>query len=112
MPFTIENLFSAWLKGTEDEVVQRVNNRLEHMTNLEMETAEELQIANYGIGGHYDPHFDFARKEETKAFSDLGTGNRIATVLFYVSNTPPPIAVYSKLISDDSTRNGWRYSIH
>ncbi|GMR44194.1 hypothetical protein PMAYCL1PPCAC_14389, partial [Pristionchus mayeri] len=55
------------------------------MTNLEMETAEELQIANYGIGGHYDPHFDHARKEETKAFEDLGTGNRIATVLFYMS---------------------------
>jgi prolyl 4-hydroxylase len=42
-------------------------------------------LANYGIGGHYDPHFDFARKEETKAFSDLGTGNRIATVLFYMT---------------------------
>jgi prolyl 4-hydroxylase len=76
---------SAWLKGTEDAVVERINKRLEQMTNLEMETAEELQIANYGIGGHYDPHFDFARKEETKAFSDLGTGNRIATVLFYMS---------------------------
>uniref|UniRef100_A0AC34GPH6 Procollagen-proline 4-dioxygenase n=1 Tax=Panagrolaimus sp. ES5 TaxID=591445 RepID=A0AC34GPH6_9BILA len=76
---------SAWLKATEDEVVERVNKRLEQMTNLEMETAEELQIANYGIGGHYDPHFDFARKEETKAFSDLGTGNRIATVLFYMT---------------------------
>jgi len=23
------------------------------MTNLELETAEELQVANYGIGGHY-----------------------------------------------------------
>ena len=43
--------FSAWLKGTEDEVVERINKRLEPMTNLEMETAEELQIANYGIGG-------------------------------------------------------------
>ncbi|CAD5215722.1 unnamed protein product [Bursaphelenchus okinawaensis] len=76
---------SSWLKGREHEVVERVNKRIDLMTNLEQETAEELQIANYGIGGHYDPHFDFARKEETKAFSDLGTGNRIATVLFYMT---------------------------
>lgn len=75
---------SAWLREEEGKVVETVNRRLDLMTNLEMQTAEELQIANYGIGGHYDPHFDFARKEETKAFSDLGTGNRIATVLFYV----------------------------
>ena len=26
-----------------------------------MATAEELQISNYGVGGHYEPHFDFAR---------------------------------------------------
>ena len=26
-----------------------------------MDTAEELQVVNYGIGGHYEPHFDFAR---------------------------------------------------
>lgn len=37
-----------------------------------------------GIGGHYEPHYDFARKEEINAFKSLGTGNRIATVLFYV----------------------------
>lgn len=30
------------------------------MTNLDLETAEELQVSNYGIGGHYDPHFDFS----------------------------------------------------
>lgn len=52
---------SAWLKGEEHEVVDTINRRMELMTNLDMETAEELQIANYGIGGHYDPHYDFAR---------------------------------------------------
>ena len=52
-----------------------------------METSEELQVSNYGIGGHYEPHFDFARREEKNAFTSLGTGNRIATWLFYVSET-------------------------
>uniref|UniRef100_A0A1I7Y5P8 procollagen-proline 4-dioxygenase n=1 Tax=Steinernema glaseri TaxID=37863 RepID=A0A1I7Y5P8_9BILA len=76
---------SAWLKGYDHPVVDRINRRIDLMTNLNQETAEDLQIANYGIGGHYDPHFDFARKEETNAFKNLGTGNRIATVLFYMS---------------------------
>ncbi|KAH7729639.1 Prolyl 4-hydroxylase alpha-1 subunit precursor [Aphelenchoides avenae] len=76
---------SAWLKEYEHPVVARVNARIADMTNLNQETSEDLQVANYGIGGHYDPHFDFARKEEKNAFKKLGTGNRIATVLFYMS---------------------------
>ena len=51
-----------------------------------MSTAEELQVVNYGIGGHYEPHYDFARKREKNAFSSLGTGNRIATWLNYMSD--------------------------
>ncbi|CAJ0570910.1 unnamed protein product, partial [Mesorhabditis spiculigera] len=76
---------SAWLKEHEHEVVARVNRRIGDMTNLNQDTSEDLQIANYGLGGHYDPHYDFARKEEKNAFKSLGTGNRIATVLFYMS---------------------------
>lgn len=76
---------SAWLRDIEHEYVERISRRVEDMTGLTTATAEELQVVNYGIGGHYEPHFDFARKEEKNAFKSLGTGNRIATVLFYVS---------------------------
>lgn len=52
---------SAWLKEHEDAVVANVAKRVEVMTGLTTETAEELQVVNYGVGGHYDPHYDFAR---------------------------------------------------
>ncbi|CAG5124209.1 unnamed protein product [Candidula unifasciata] len=77
---------SAWLNGKDHPVVERLNDRMSAITGLEMSTAEELQIANYGLGGHYEPHYDFARREEKDAFKSLGTGNRIATFLNYMSD--------------------------
>ncbi|CAG9863081.1 unnamed protein product [Phyllotreta striolata] len=78
---------SAWLKEHEHKHIADISQRVEDMTGLSMKTAEELQVVNYGIGGHYEPHFDFARRDEMKnAFQTLGTGNRIATVLFYMSD--------------------------
>ncbi|XP_032454381.1 prolyl 4-hydroxylase subunit alpha-1 isoform X2 [Nasonia vitripennis] len=77
---------SAWLQEHEHKHVRAVSQRVEHMTSMSIETAEELQVVNYGIGGHYEPHFDFARREEKNAFKSLGTGNRIATVLYYMSD--------------------------
>uniref|UniRef100_A0A8C9CDU5 Prolyl 4-hydroxylase subunit alpha-1 n=1 Tax=Phocoena sinus TaxID=42100 RepID=A0A8C9CDU5_PHOSS len=74
---------SAWLSGYENPVVSRINMRIQDLTGLDVSTAEELQVANYGVGGQYEPHFDFARKDEPDAFKELGTGNRIATWLFY-----------------------------
>ncbi|XP_059215556.1 prolyl 4-hydroxylase subunit alpha-1b isoform X3 [Centropristis striata] len=77
---------SAWLTGYEDPMIDIINQRIEDLTGLEMDTAEELQVANYGVGGQYEPHFDFGRKDEPDAFKELGTGNRIATWLFYMSD--------------------------
>ncbi|XP_071808106.1 prolyl 4-hydroxylase subunit alpha-1-like isoform X1 [Asterias amurensis] len=79
---------SAWLREELDPVVSVIRQRVSDYSGLELKTAEELQVVNYGIGGHYEPHFDFARKEETNAFKELGTGNRIATMLFYMSDVP------------------------
>ncbi|VDO89613.1 unnamed protein product [Heligmosomoides polygyrus] len=69
-------------RGWEHEVVDRINKRIDMMTNLNQDTAEELQVQNYGVGGHYDPHFDHARKEETESFKSLGTGNRMTEPLY------------------------------
>lgn len=92
---------SAWLKDEDHQVVETVGRRLRDMTGLNMDTAEELQVVNYGIGGHYEPHFDFARKDEINSFKNLGTGNRIATVLFYVKN--PILRITEILIPFSST---------
>lgn len=54
------------------------------MTGLTQETAEPLQVQNYGIGGHYAPHFDHRIKRD-KPFGP--PGNRIATVLLYVGKS-------------------------
>lgn len=76
---------TAWLKDEDHEVIQKISNRIGDMTGLSMETAEQLQIGNYGIGGHYEPHIDHSADDVIDLFDDIGAGNRIATVLFYVS---------------------------
>ncbi|XP_051959937.1 prolyl 4-hydroxylase subunit alpha-2 isoform X1 [Xyrauchen texanus] len=77
---------SAWLEGEDDPVIVRVNQRIEDITGLTVDTAELLQVANYGVGGQYEPHYDFSRKDEPDAFKSLGTGNRVATFLNYMSD--------------------------
>jgi prolyl 4-hydroxylase len=76
---------TAWLKEEEHPHVAVIYKRTNQITGLNMKTSEELQVSNYGLGGHYEPHYDFARREEKNAFASLGTGNRIATWLIYES---------------------------
>lgn len=74
---------SAWLDRSKYDVVQTIGRRIEDMTGLTVSTAEPFQVANYGIGGHYEPHLDcFGR---IRQYEHFGLSDRIATVLFYVS---------------------------
>nr|XP_046233320.1 prolyl 4-hydroxylase subunit alpha-1-like isoform X8 [Scatophagus argus] len=59
---------SAWLGAFEHPVVDKINQRIEDITGLDITTAEDLQ------------------KDEPDAFEELGTGNRIATWLLYMSD--------------------------
>ena len=77
------------MREEEHEHVANVYKKTHQITGLNMETSEELQVSNYGIGGHYEPHFDFARREEKNAFASLGTGMeyvvKIMKLIFSIS---------------------------
>lgn len=77
---------SCWLNEGHDELIGRVNRRMTALTGLNLETAEDFQVQNYGLAGQYDPHFDFSRDLENSSLGQLGTGNRIATVLLYFTD--------------------------
>uniref|UniRef100_A0A8C2E256 Prolyl 4-hydroxylase subunit alpha-1 n=1 Tax=Cyprinus carpio TaxID=7962 RepID=A0A8C2E256_CYPCA len=64
----------------------RLKRATVHDPNTGKLTTAHYRVANYGVGGQYEPHFDFGRKDEPDAFKELGTGNRIATWLFYMSD--------------------------
>nr|CAH0108384.1 unnamed protein product [Daphnia galeata] len=75
---------AAFLQNNEHEHIFKMTRRVGDITGLDMATAEDLQVCNYGIGGHYEPHYDYARKGEVQ--KDFGWGNRIATWLYYMSD--------------------------
>ncbi|KAF2899667.1 hypothetical protein ILUMI_06507 [Ignelater luminosus] len=77
---------SAWLTDKESEHVDKLSKRIHHMTGLSMESAENLQVVNYGIGGHYRAHFDFALAKDVRTPGEIKYGERLATVLFYLSD--------------------------
>lgn len=50
---------TAWFKYDQHEYTAKWLQHVNHVTGLNVDLAEDLQIANYGLGGHYEPHFDF-----------------------------------------------------
>ncbi|NXL68696.1 P4HA3 hydroxylase, partial [Chordeiles acutipennis] len=77
---------SAWLKDTADPVVRALEQRIAAVTGLDLRPpyAEYLQVVNYGLGGHYEPHFDHATSGKSPLYR-MKSGNRIATVMIYLS---------------------------
>ena len=49
----------AWFQDNTDEVTQRINTRITDMTGFDLRGSEMLQVMNYGMGGHYNTHYDF-----------------------------------------------------
>ncbi|XP_033228123.1 prolyl 4-hydroxylase subunit alpha-1-like [Belonocnema kinseyi] len=77
---------SAWIYNLGNKFKKVLRRRLKDMTGLVADTAEDLQVTHYDVGGFYVEHFDFVPDTDTEFFEIVGTGNRIATVLFYMND--------------------------
>ncbi|KAH8381623.1 hypothetical protein KR093_009551 [Drosophila rubida] len=74
----------TWLPDIFNSLTQRLNRRVTDMTGFNVMGSEMLQVMNYGLGGHYDKHFDYFNSSISTNLTKLN-GDRIATVLFYLT---------------------------
>lgn len=78
------------LMGIYGSMSEHLSKRVTEMTDLKTtgDCAEPIQIQNYGLAGHNLPHYDMSTAKEYNVthgqlFDTIG--NRIATMLFYLS---------------------------
>ncbi|KAG8176761.1 hypothetical protein JTE90_003392 [Oedothorax gibbosus] len=87
---------NAWVGPKDHPLMESTYRLVEAVTGLstdvDREHAEVVQIANYGMGGHYTPHYDYLlvdKKPEDLQFvhpKELDAGDRTATLMFYLSD--------------------------
>ncbi|ELT98193.1 hypothetical protein CAPTEDRAFT_162820 [Capitella teleta] len=75
---------TAWHDDSTHPLIARLSQKASAISNLTLETVEHLQVLNYGIGGLYEPHWDFVQGEERNEFSESDR-NRVATFICYLS---------------------------
>ena len=79
---TSEGMFLA---RSENEVVQRVENRIARALHWPVKNGEGLQILRYTHGGQYLPHFDYFDPKETGTPALLTRGGqRVGTLIMYL----------------------------
>ncbi|XP_033732613.1 prolyl 4-hydroxylase subunit alpha-1-like [Pecten maximus] len=71
----------------DNPMVKRLNTRIQAITTLKpvYPSAEVLQVGNYGMGGQYEPHYDWFGKQQVQILTEH-KANRLATMLFYLSD--------------------------
>ncbi|KAG0474082.1 hypothetical protein HPP92_015373 [Vanilla planifolia] len=71
-----------FLRNHQDEIVARIERRIGAWTFLPEENGEGIHILHYELGQKYDPHPDFFIDK----FNQGKAGNRVATVIMYLSD--------------------------
>ena len=105
---------SGWAWDQEDNMLYKLSKKVAKMTKLNTYPPEEMmvpgvewriveaeacQVGLYGPGGHYLPHFDAFDIPDPQSVGPDGlwVGNRIATVMLYLSNLVGAVRPFLRL---------------
>ncbi|KAL5009707.1 hypothetical protein ScPMuIL_012012 [Solemya velum] len=83
---------TAWVDDLDHPIIDKLSRRIESLTGLSLtrkqraSDCEALQVLNYGVGGLYLPHWDYMLENNQQTEDLWGSGERIATWLFYLTD--------------------------
>ena len=87
MEVPIRTSDGAFLDLGHDEIVSRVEKRIEHVTNIPASHGEGLQILRYRGAQEYRPHYDFFEPQSPEESRKIEVaGNRVGTLIMYLSD--------------------------
>ncbi|TDG38115.1 hypothetical protein AWZ03_015463, partial [Drosophila navojoa] len=78
-------------------VMDRINVRITDITGFEVDEFKPVQVANYGIGGYFMPHFDYTTTDRLSKQDIYGLGDRTATLVFYASDVQGGATVFPNI---------------
>jgi prolyl 4-hydroxylase len=74
--------------NSPDSILKRIEKKVFAIAGIPMENGESLQVLHYGIGGEYQPHYDYFIASMPGGSETLKRGGqRVATCIMYL-NTP------------------------
>lgn len=83
---------TAWFfDNSEEPIIDKISRRVSDVTGLETKhpAAEALQLSNYGLGGHYNAHYDHNVDRLNKSEDSVmiqEAGDRMATLMIYLNS--------------------------
>ncbi|XP_046805688.1 prolyl 4-hydroxylase subunit alpha-1 [Lucilia cuprina] len=91
----------TWVNPKKSKIASLMYKLVGAISGFDMDNAETMQVANYGIGGQYESHHDYLGSDYKSGF----VGDRISTNMFYLADVEeggytvfPYLDVYSKPI--------------
>ncbi|EDV51859.1 prolyl 4-hydroxylase subunit alpha-1 [Drosophila erecta] len=67
----------------ESSFSKRINDRISDMTGFKVEEFPAIQLANFGVGGYFKPHYDYYTERLKELDANNTLGDRLASIIIY-----------------------------